>query len=846
VSELELKAPLAGWAGPLDEAPDPVFAERMVGDGLAIDPTGSFLCAPCDGEVLSVHRALHAVTLRAANGAEILMHVGLETVALNGQGFERHIADGQKVKAGDRLISFDLDLLAAKAKSLITPIVIANSEAFEIVRRTEGREVAVGDPIFVVRERSAGEAAGATAQSGDEVVRTIEVALEHGIHARPAAAVAACARRFAAEVWIETAAKQSDARSVVGLMTLGARKGERLTLRARGADAAEAADAIAALLEGGFEEAPEPAPPPKAARPASDDNADPRLLRGVAGAPGLAVGRAFWFKAAEIAVPATGAGPAAERTALAKARAEAKAKLEKAGRGADQNRRDILEAHAAMLDDPELVARAGREIEEGTSAGLAWRRAVRANVAALEALDDPRLKERAADLLDVERQVLSALYGEHAAAGPVLPEEAIVLAEELLPSELASLDQGGLAGICTAGGGPTSHVAILAASMGVPCLVAAGPRLAEVVDGQALILDADRGELHLKPESWEVDAMRAALKARKRRAAADLAAAREPARTTDGRRIEVHANLGAAAEAAKAVELGAEGCGLLRTEFLFLERSTPPDEEEQLAQYQGVADGLAGRPLVVRTLDAGGDKPLAYLPLPHEENPALGLRGVRTSLWRPDLLKTQLRAILRVKPQGACSIMLPMVAQVGELRAVRKALVEAAGELGIATLPPLGLMIETPASVFLSEALAKEADFFSIGTNDLTQYVLAMDRTNAQLAAQADALHPAVLGAVARTCQGAAVHSTPVAVCGGLASDPIAAPLLIGLGVSKLSVTPAVAPRIKAVLRLLDSRACKAAAEAALDLEAAEAVRALVRTRWPELAEAAALEGVDA
>jgi phosphoenolpyruvate-protein phosphotransferase len=384
-------------------------------------------------------------------------------------------------------------------------------------------------------------------------------------------------------------------------------------------------------------------------------------------------------------------------------------------------------------------------------------------------------------------------------------------------------------------------VAILAAAMGVPTLVAAGPRVLEIPDGRPLILDADRGELHLQPEAWEVDAMRAALAARKQRAAAVLASAHAPARTTDGRRIEVHANLGAAAEAAKAVELGAEGCGLLRTEFLFLERQAAPDEAEQLRQYQAVSDGLGGRPLVIRTLDAGGDKPLAYLPLPHEENPALGLRGVRTSLWRPGLLKTQLRAILRV--EGACSIMLPMVASLGELRAVRRALEEAAAALGVETLPPLGLMIETPASAFLSDQLAAEADFFSIGTNDLTQYVLAMDRTNAQLAAQADALHPAVLRAIERTSRGASARPIPVAVCGGLASDPLAAPLLIGLGVSKLSVTPAAAPRIKAVVRTLDSRACQAAAQAALDLDSAEAVRALVRMRWPGISEGAIGEG---
>jgi phosphoenolpyruvate-protein kinase (PTS system EI component) len=309
---------------------------------------------------------------------------------------------------------------------------------------------------------------------------------------------------------------------------------------------------------------------------------------------------------------------------------------------------------------------------------------------------------------------------------------------------------------------------------------------------------------------------------------------------TDGRAIQVHANLGAAAEAAKAVELGAEGCGLLRTEFLFLERDTAPDEDEQSRQYQAVVDGLGARPVVIRTLDAGGDKPLAYLPLPHEENPALGLRGVRTSLWRPDLLKTQLRAILRVRPVAAVSIMLPMVSSIAELRAVRVVLETARVELGLETVPLLGLMIETPASALLAQALAEEADFFSIGTNDLTQYVLAMDRTNPQLAGEADALHPAVLRAIALTAQGAAPRGRPVAVCGGLASDPVAAPILIGLGVGKLSVTPAVTPRLKAFIRTLDTTRCVAAAQQALALESAGAVRALVRGLWPELADAPA------
>jgi phosphocarrier protein FPr/phosphocarrier protein len=840
MSLVELKCPLAGWVGPLSEVADPVFAEQMMGDGLAIDPTGSRLYAPCDGQVLSVHRAGHAVTLRCTGGAELLIHVGLETVALNGEGFERHVEDGQTVRAGDPLISFDLDLLAGRAKGLITPVVLANSDLFEIVHRISGRELEVGDALLTLRKISGAAPAGeGTADLPTEAVRTLEVALEHGVHARPAAALAACARRFTAEIVLRTADRGADARSVVGLMTLGLRKGDSVTVRARGLDAAEACAALADLLTGGLHEVPAspppapPAPPPPTSAPANDD---PKRLRGVAGSPGLAVGPAFRFAAADLAAPETGQGPEVEAAALTRARAEARARLARGATGADRHRREILEAHAEMLDDPDLVGRAAREIAAGASAGRAWRAAARASADALRALDDPRLNERAADLLDVERQVLAVLYGASSAA-PVPPEGAILLADELLPSELAGLDAARIAGICTAGGGPTSHVAILAASMGVPALVAAGPRVLAIPDGAPLILDADRGELHLQPEPWEVEALRTALAARRRRAECDLARAPEPALTADGRRVEVFANLGAAAEAARAVNLGAEGCGLLRTEFLFLERETAPGEDEQAAQYQAVVDGLGARPLVIRTLDAGGDKPLAYLPLPHEENPALGLRGVRTSLWRPDLLRIQLRAILRVRPLGAASIMLPMVASIGELRAVRAALESARAELGLETTPPLGLMIETPASALLAEPLAAEADFFSIGTNDLTQYVLAMDRTNPQLAAQADALHPAVLRAIDLTAKGARVHRRPVSVCGGLASDPVAVPILVGLGVFKLSVTPAMAPRIKALIRTLDGRDCQAAAQAALDLHSAAEVRALARARWPELAE---------
>ena len=275
---------------------------------------------------------------------------------------------------------------------------------------------------------------------------------------------------------------------------------------------------------------------------------------------------------------------------------------------------------------------------------------------------------------------------------------------------------------------------------------------------------------------------------------------------------------------------GAEGSGLLRTEFLFLERVAPPDEAEQLEKYQQIASALDGRPLTIRTLDIGGDKPIPYLPLPHEDNPALGLRGVRTSLWRPDLLRIQLRAILRVRPAGKCRILLPMITDPGEIRAVRLMLDELRNEGEYREPIALGAMIETPASAVMADRIAREADFLSVGTNDLTQYTLAMDRGHPELAARLDALHPAVLRLIAKTVEAAKVHGRTVAVCGGLASDPVAVPVLIGLGVHELSMVPAVIPQLKALIATLNLEDCTALGRQALERETAEAVRALTLT----------------
>ena len=561
-----------------------------------------------------------------------------------------------------------------------------------------------------------------------------------------------------------------------------------------------------------------------ASRPAAGD-----ALPGIVASRGVAIGTAAFIARTERSVAEMGAGASHESAELARARDAVRERLRVLAAGEQGPRSEIATAHLEFLDDPDLVAAAAESIARGESAGHAWRSAVRASIAALRDLGDTLLAERADDLLDLESQVLAALAGETGSAAIELPERAIVLADELLPSQLIALDAGRIAGIGTARGGATSHVAILAAAMDKPMLVGLGAAILGIEPGTRLWLDAEGGSLQVEPPRAQIAAAERELAERAAREAADRASARMPAVTADGVQIAVLANIGSAAEASEAVSRGAEGCGLLRTEFLFLDRRSAPDAATQAREYQKVVDAFAGRPVVIRTLDAGADKPIAYLPQAREDNPALGVRGIRVSLRNPELLATQLEAVLRIRPLASCRVMLPMVNEPGEVERVRALMNAAAARLGVDAPPALGVMVETPAAALSAAQICEVADFVSIGTNDLTQYTLAMDRTHPELATELDGLHPAVLQLVAATTLAARSRGRHVAVCGGLASDPLAVPVLLGLGVLELSVVPGLIPRIKAQIRALTHAGCRALAEQALALGSAPQVRALLR-----------------
>lgn len=802
MTAIDLHAPFAGWLSALDDVADPVFAERMMGDGFAIDPLDTVLRAPADAEVVAVPASAHAITLRLDNGAELLLHIGLDTVALAGRGFRALVAVGARVATGDPLIAFDLDIVATAARDLVTPVVVASGGTLRIV--STGRMVAAGERIAEVTGAEAAEAASSGAA---ELRRTIRVTAPHGLHARPAARIVQLLKPFAAEVTLALGDTRADARSVVAMLALGALHDSRVEVGASGRDAVAALDALEAFAAERFGDAEGDAGAPA-----------PAGTGPVCAAPGLAIGHIRQLRVARIDVPTDGDGVEIEATGLRRAIDATGAAL-----GTD----DIAEAHRAILTDPGLFETARRFIAAGRSAGWAWRAATTQAADALRATGDPRLSERVADLEDVEAQLLARLTGTTATVPAIMPDT-ILVAHDLLPSRFKALDVTRLAGVCTAAGGPTAHVAVLAAAAGVPMLVAAGAEVLRLADGTPAILDADGCRLTPDPSDAALDAASATLARRRKIRVATLRAAQAPCTTADGTRIEVFANLGSADDAAAAVRAGAEGCGLLRTEFLFLDRADAPTEDEQRALYAGIATTLGDRPLIIRTLDIGGDKPVPYLPQTPEENPALGRRGVRLSLARPDLLEVQLRAILAAVPGGQCRIMLPMVVDAGEVIAVRALLDRAVAATGRQAPVELGVMIETPAAAIAADQLAAVADFLSIGTNDLTQYTLAADRGNAAVAAMVDALHPAVLRMIAATVAGAAQHGRWVGVCGALGSDPRAAPLLVGLGITEISAVPAAVPDVKAAIRATTLPAARTLAERALAATSAAQVRALL------------------
>ncbi|MEA5451659.1 phosphoenolpyruvate--protein phosphotransferase [Leptolyngbya sp. CCNP1308] len=681
----------------------------------------------------------------------------------------------------------------------------------------------------VICDRLTGQSTAIKTLDTDGFDQFVDVTIDAptGLHARPATVFADLAKSFSAEVRVRYGDQVANGKSLMSLLKLGVEKDGVVRVLAKGSDATQALNALQQAVEDGLEEEEEAATV-VLELPALE--LESRALSGVAASPGLAIAPLHRFHRTELEFAETAADSAAEQDRLRAAIAAADADLtdlyttikERSGKA----KAAIFQAHREFLADPELQQEALNQIPPNHSAPWAWQQVIETKAKELEALADPILSGRAADVRDVGQRVLARLVGG-GDAGLGLPDHPVILiADDLTPSDTAGLDPEKIQGFCTAAGGATSHTAIIARSLNIPAIAGAGTGILDLPEGAIAILDGDKGQLYANPTEADLAKAKQAQAERAQLRDVEQQTRFQPAITTDGHRIEVVANIGGPTEAVPAVNAGGEGVGLLRTEFLFLNRSAPPSEEEQYDALRQMTDALNGLPLIVRTLDIGGDKHVPYLNQPAEENPFLGIRGIRLCLERTDLFETQLRAILRAARGGYIRVMFPMIATLEDIRAAKTVLESVRAAIDG---PPveIGMMVEVPSAVLMAAEFAQEVDFFSVGTNDLTQYLLAMDRGHPTLAKQADALHPAVLRAIYQTVQGAKLAGKWVGVCGGLAGDAQGAMILAGLGVKELSMDIPSIPKVKARLRGASMKQMKRLAQRAIACRTAEEVRAL-------------------
>ena len=846
---VKIVAPLSGTVVPIEDVPDPAFAQKLLGEGLAIDPSTNLVLSPMDGRVIDLHAARHAVVIEGQAGIQVLVHVGIDTVMLDGEGFDALVRKGDDVRAGQPLLRFDLARVSAKAASMLTEIVIVNAESVAVTRIDKASgSVEAGASILLtlhVGQAVADDMPTAAAAPGNRLHSPlIELPNPMGLHARPAAVLAQAARHYVADIVLSCGTVKADAKSAIDIMSLATRHGDPIQLSALGPDAAQALGALERLLRDGCGERVETVAAPwvmaedpivaRSTVPVASARATDLTgseFTGVAASPGLVVGQLVQWRDAAIEFDEAGGAFDEEHARLVGALQRAREQIERlaARSGSVGPGAQIMDAHLALLGDPVLTELAQGKLSDGASAALAWHHACSVVAQRLAQHPSPPLRERASDIRDIGLRVVALLTDVRRTA-PKLVERSIIVADDLTPSDTVSLDRSKVAGLCTVSGGPTSHVAILARSMGIPAMCGIDAAVRLLADGTSAVLDGTAGTLRIAPDAAALADAERRMKAAAAQRDSSAQAAHGIGCTRDGHRVEVVANVRDAAEAADAVAAGAEGVGLLRSEFSFEDRAVAPDEDEQSAAYRAVAAALGPqRKCIIRTLDVGGDKPLRYLPLPKEGNPFLGLRGIRVSLAYPDLFRSQVRALLRAAPHGNLHMMFPMVSDLDEVRAAKRILLEEQEKHPHPV--KIGVMIEVPAAVAIVEALAQEVDFFSIGTNDLAQYTLAMDRGHAQLASQVNALHPAVLKMIDSTVGGAHAHGKWVGVCGALASDPAATAVLVGLGVDELSVcVPAIA-EVKAKLPTLEFSACRALAQRLLKLGSAAQVKAALAGR---------------
>jgi phosphoenolpyruvate-protein phosphotransferase len=909
---LEIFPPLIGVVVDLSNVPDPVFADKMVGDGIAIDPLEPQIYAPFDGVVESIHRAKHAITIKSNNGISILIHVGLETVTLNGNGFNFFVKVGDVVTRGQVLGEVDIDLVACSVKSLISPIIFPDLDQSKytliplVVKVVEKANMVTNNAVPIMRinirnplqdnqdnGRQNNVHQDNSAGFGVALIKSAPIHIQYtqGIHARPAALLSTRARELSddSEIFIEKNGVAVNLKSVVATLGLAILHNDTIFISSKSEEInQELIKLINTMAEySGFSEMEEQNVTTSASQATTTtkgttaDTPTPNIniahqlevnqeamgkYHGVSASTGCAVGTIAIIKSMQFNVIEQAEDTVLEITKYTSSMNEIIAGIRiKLNETSQQNEhkakiseKEILSAHLALLLDPQIDHDIKLLInQDGKTAAFAVSTVYKEYCEVLVNSGNKLLIERQNDLKDLCNQILAKLCGV-TQEKIIYTAPTILIAEELTPHDLLTCDSH-IVGLVSVHGGTTSHVAILAKSYGIPLLVGVSHEI--LSDGrvalnqsnqlsksnqlQTVLLDAELGYINLVPTLEEIAVTRHKIAAENTLRQKILADVKLPAITTDGVLIKCYANIVGASDIGRLAENGADGVGLFRTEFMFLDKMIEPTEEEQYLAYTKIANALLpDQPFVIRVLDAGGEKKIPYLnSMVHEENPALGLRGIRLLLANKATLINQLSAILKVNlnnqvnqdnqnNKNSIKVLLPMVSSIEEYREVKSIVNQLTEQLNITAHIDVGVMVEVPSVVLQSELFAKEVAFFSIGTNDLTQYMLSIDREHSKLASNVDHLHPAVLKSIEMVIAGAKKHARSVSVCGLMASEQLALPLLIGLGLQDLSMSINSLAINKAFIRKLNYAQCVTDASRCMNMATAVEVREYLHGKY--------------
>lgn len=817
INILKVFPPLDGILYDITNTPDEAFAMKVLGDGVTIDPLSNKIYAPVSGKVKSIYRTKHAIII-SSNSIDILIHVGLETVKLNGTGFSLFIKEGDSVKCGDVIGEFDTDYVASNSKSLMSPVIVLDLDPEKFKIKTNIFEYTdFNRPIFEVIATN--EINIDENKSLEKLLVSDEIIVlnPQGIHARPAAQIASKVKSLKMEVYLEKNGVQINAKSVVEILGLAINQNDRIRIKS---SSKEAIDILTSLIIGIKEDKLENIVKPNDYYAKVEDN----KYYGIIAVDGLAIGKICYKKDSEFSFVENCDDYSLELDKLAEIYILAKNAINNEIKNINNNEMmSILSSHVELLDDPILYEHIVNVIKDNKTSAFAINQVIDEQCDKLSKLNSKLIAERQADLKDIKKRLLLLLDNTKVVLQNY-EEKTILVADEFTPSEIISLHKN-IVGLVSVKGGTTSHVSILAKSLNIPLLIGVAPSVLNLNNKEVAILNLKESYLNIEPSKQELANIRKEIELIDSIKKQNLAQANKESMTVDQVKISCLGNIANLVEAEQLQINGADGVGLFRTEFIFIDKDSAPSNEEQFHIYKEIiAKSKSSYPFIIRTLDIGADKKLSYLNSFEEYNPVLGLRGIRLCLHYKELFIDQLKAILSQNVPNL-KIMIPMISDILEFREVKKICYEVIDELKLNIKFELGIMVEVPSVAIMSDIFAKEVDFFSIGTNDLTQYTLAIDRENSMLAKSLDHLHPSVLRNIKLVVDGAKYYHKPVSVCGQMASEKMAIIILIGLGITSLSMNLVNIPDNKAFIRSLSYEKCKQIAENCLQLATANEVR---------------------